>query len=108
MPNQPLYLTRKVIYTDEQLNIELNRRGLNMLEFKDYVALKSRGKYGRDQSFYKVYRAHVGAMPQRDGLTLRDWKRIIFWAGEFAESRGHDWGFSGGAVQGVRGGQMYG
>ncbi|MGG9131239.1 hypothetical protein [Enterobacter hormaechei] len=97
----PYYLKTKTLFTYEQLKIEMDKRGLSMLDFKDYVAIKSRGKYGWGGDFYKVYRAHVGAMSQRDALTVRDWKRIVFWAGEFAAARGESWEFTGGDLNAI-------
>lgn len=97
----PYYLQTNTLFTYEQLKIETDKRGLSMLDLKDYIAIKSRGKYGWDGSFYKVYRAHKGAMSQRDGLTVRDWKRIVFWAGEFAAARGESWGFTGGDLDAI-------
>lgn len=97
----PYYLQTKTLFTYEQLKIELDRLDLSMLAFRDYVAIKSRGKYAWHGEFYKVYREHKGALSQRDWLTLRDWKRIVFWAGEFAASHGKPWDFTGGDVNAV-------
>lgn len=99
----PHYLKTKTIFTGEQLNIELGKRGLDWHQLKDYVIAKSRGKYSaHGEQWYKLTRAHVGALPEKADISPRDWKRIVHWAGELCAARGETWGFTGGAIDGLK------